>query len=80
MDDDIQDILASVSAPTLPQRKLDLQALTRAWVNERASPALLPYPTALVDRVMDRLKKQVNTHARRCVIALTDRSSADRDY
>lgn len=60
MDDDIQDILASISAPRIPQRKLDLQALTRAWVNERTSPALLPYPTDLVDRVMDRVKKQVS--------------------
>ena len=59
MNDDIQDILASVSAPTIPQRTLDLQVLTRAWVNERISPELLPYPTALIDRVMDRIKKQV---------------------
>ncbi len=59
MDDDIQDILASVSAPIVPERKLDLQALTRAWVNERTAPALLPYPTDLVDRVMERIKKQV---------------------
>jgi GINS complex subunit 4 len=59
MDDDIQDILASVSAPTVPQRTLDLQALTRAWVNERTSPELLPYPASLIERVMDRIKKQV---------------------
>ena len=63
MDDDIQDILASVSAPSIPQRALDLQALTRAWVNERTAPELLPYPTGLVERVMDRIKKQVrHTH------------------
>jgi GINS complex subunit 4 len=59
MDDDIQDILASVSAPSIPQRTLDLQALTRAWVNERTAPELLPYPTGLIERVMDRIKKQV---------------------
>ena len=59
MDDDIQDILASVTAPTIPQRKLDLQALTRAWVNERTSPSLLPYPSDVIERVMDRIKKQV---------------------
>ena len=59
MDDDIQDILASVSAPSIPQRTLDLQALTRAWVNERTAPELLPYPTGLVERVMERVKKQV---------------------
>jgi GINS complex subunit 4 len=59
MDDDIQDILASVSAPSIPQRTLDLQALTRAWVNERTAPELLPYPTGLIERVMERAKKQV---------------------
>jgi GINS complex subunit 4 len=59
MDDDIQDILASVSAPSIPQRTLDLQALTRAWVNERTAPELLPYPTGLIERVMERVKKQV---------------------
>lgn len=59
MDDDIGDILASVSAPSVPQRTLDLQALTRAWVNERTAPELLPYPTDLVERVMERVKKQV---------------------
>ena len=59
MDDNIDDILASISAPSIPTQKLDLQALTRAWVNERTSPALLPYPTALVERVMDNVKKQV---------------------
>ena len=59
MDDDIQDILASVSAPSIPQRTLDLQALTRAWVNERTAPELLPYPTGLIERVMERVKAQV---------------------
>lgn len=59
MDADISDILASVSAPSIPQRTLDLQALTRAWVNERTSPELLPHPASLIDRVTDRIKKQV---------------------
>ncbi|RMX80562.1 hypothetical protein D0869_07461 [Hortaea werneckii] len=61
MDADISDILASVSRPSVPQSTLDLQALTRAWVNERTSPELLPYPAELVDRVMDRVKKQIET-------------------
>jgi GINS complex subunit 4 len=59
MDDDIQDILADISAPPVPQRTRDLQALTRAWINERTSPELLPHPTSLVDRMMDRIKTQV---------------------
>jgi len=60
MDEDISDILASVSAPPIPQATLDLQAITRAWVNERTSPRLLPYPVELVERVMERVKKQVS--------------------
>lgn len=58
--DDIADILASVSGgPLIPQATLDLQALTRAWVNERTAPELLPYPADLVDRTMGRVAKQV---------------------
>ena len=75
MDDDIQDILNSVSAPEVPQRTLDLQALTRAWVNERTSPELLPYPTNLVERVMDWIKKQVRQQqARAWAVKGTDRA------
>ena len=62
MDADISDILASVSAPPIPQRTLDLQALTRAWVNERTSPELLPYPSALIERVTERIQDQVRQH------------------
>ncbi len=60
MDDDIQDILASISAPSISERTRDLQALTRAWVNERTAPELLPYPTSLVERTTDRIKRQVS--------------------
>lgn len=60
MDTDITDILATLSRPPLPPRTLDLQALTRAWVNERTAPELLPYPAALVERVRGRVKMQVN--------------------
>lgn len=57
---DIADILASVSGgPAIPRSTLDLQALTRAWVNERTAPELLPYPAELVDRTMGRIGKQV---------------------
>lgn len=56
---DIDDILAEVSAPRIPQRTIDLQALTRAWVAERTAPELLPYPSELVDRVMERVRTQV---------------------
>ena len=60
MDADIADILASVSAPAIPPRALDLQALTRAWINERSCPDLLPYPTDLIQRCTDAVRGQID--------------------
>jgi hypothetical protein len=37
----------------------DLQALTRAWMAERAAPELRPYPHTLMERVMGRIRRQV---------------------
>ncbi|QSZ33786.1 hypothetical protein DSL72_005358 [Monilinia vaccinii-corymbosi] len=37
----------------------DLQALTRAWVNERGAPEILPWPNNLIERVTERIKKQI---------------------
>lgn len=59
MDADISDILASVSAPQLSQRAVDLQTLTRAWINERTSPELLPYPSELIGRCTSALQSQI---------------------
>jgi GINS complex subunit 4 len=68
---DIDDILASVTRDhhtalgtvdkdaEASQAQLDLQLLTRAWVSERVTPELLPYPTALMERVMQRIRDQV---------------------
>jgi GINS complex subunit 4 len=56
---DIDDILASVSGDTLPQQTLDLQELTRSWIAERVAPEILPYPSALLERVLERLRQQV---------------------
>jgi GINS complex subunit 4 len=60
---DIDDILASVSRNAtglLPdQPKRDLQALTRAWVNEKGAPELLPWPEELMGRVLKRIREQV---------------------
>ena len=50
---DISDILTSVSVRTPPStQSLDLQALTRAWINERVAPEVLPWPEELMERVM----------------------------
>lgn len=57
---DIQDILDSVSADTAPAES-DLQSLVRAWVNERVAPEILAFPEALIERTMERMRKQVNS-------------------
>lgn len=61
---DIDDILASVdrtSTFTTPESaSIDHQLLTRFWVAERAVPELLPWPGSLMDRVMERVGKQVH--------------------
>ncbi|MCJ1393990.1 GINS complex subunit [Xylographa bjoerkii] len=57
---DISDILTSVSAhPSPPAQSLDLQALTRAWVNERVAPEVLPWPEELMGRVMRGVAKLI---------------------
>ena len=57
---DIDDILAEVDYSTIPQETRDLQELTRTWVNERSAPELLPWPTELMDRVLERIRQQVS--------------------
>lgn len=57
---DIDDILAEVSGDGLPSETRDLQELTRAWVTERSAPELLPWPSALMERVLDRIHQQAS--------------------
>lgn len=59
MDADISDILASVSKAQTDPRIIDLQSLTRAWINERTSPSLLPYPSSLIERFNTVIKQQI---------------------
>ncbi|EEQ92565.1 GINS complex subunit 4 [Blastomyces dermatitidis ER-3] len=59
---DIDDILASVDRPdfTSPEAAaLDAQQLTRFWVTERGVPELLPWPGPLMERVMERVRRQI---------------------
>ena len=56
---DIDDILASVDSRAVPQETQDLHELTRSWVTERSAPEILPWPAALLDRVLDCVRKQV---------------------
>ena len=57
---DIDDILAEVDGHPKPQEAGDLQELTRAWVTERSAPEVLPWPEQLMERMMDRIRQQVN--------------------
>lgn len=60
---DIDDILASVDRATnhsSPESvTIDHQHLTRLWVAERAVSEVLPWPAELMDRMMERVRKQV---------------------
>ena len=56
---DIDDILAEVNGQVAPNNARDLQKLTRAWVNERSAPELLPWPGPLMERVLERIRQQV---------------------
>ena len=70
---DIDDILAAVDpGPAVPAETVDLQALTRAWVNEKNAPELLPWPEALMDRVTERIRAQVG----RCRLSPARRARA----
>ena len=55
----IDDILAEVDARAVPLEARDLQELSRAWVTERSAPEILPWPAALMGRVLERIRLQV---------------------
>ena len=56
---DIDDILASVSGPSVPPEINEHQALARAWVNEKNAPEILPWPEELMERIGDRIRRQI---------------------
>ena len=58
---DIEGILASVDNSPASQVVQDFQELTRAWVTERGSPEVLPWPSEIMDRVLARIRQQVCT-------------------
>lgn len=57
---DIDDLLAEVAVDSTPQESRDLRELTRCWVAERVAPEILPWPTDLMARVLERIGKQVS--------------------
>lgn len=60
---DIDDILASVDVTASPARINDIQELTRCWISERGSPEILPWPAAVINRVLEKIHKQVGLAA-----------------
>lgn len=56
---DIDDLLAEVAVDSTPQESRDLQELTRAWVAERTAPEILNWPEELMERVLERIRRQV---------------------
>ncbi|KAF1979840.1 GINS complex, Sld5 component [Bimuria novae-zelandiae CBS 107.79] len=56
---DIDDLLAEVSVDSISQETRDLQELTRSWVAERVAPEILPWPSDLMERVLDRIRRQI---------------------
>jgi len=64
---DIDDLLAEVSVDATAEETRDWQELTRCWVAERVAPALLPWPSALLERVLDRIRRQVCNQCVCCV-------------
>lgn len=55
----IDDILAEAGGQVDARENQDLQELTRAWVTERSGPEILPWPEALMERVLERIREQV---------------------
>lgn len=55
----IDDILAEAGGEVVTQESRDLQELTRAWITERSAPELLPWPESLMERVLERIRRQV---------------------
>lgn len=56
---DIDDILAEVDDHAVPPETRDLQDVTRAWVTERSAPEILPWPDALMERILERIRRQI---------------------
>jgi GINS complex subunit 4 len=55
----IDDILADIEVDSTPQETRDLQELTRCWVAERVAPEILAWPVELMERVLERIARQV---------------------
>jgi len=57
---DIDDILQEFDAGgTVHDASKDIQNLTTAWIAERSAPEIMPFQAALVDRLTERIRQQI---------------------
>ncbi|KAK6544081.1 GINS complex subunit [Orbilia ellipsospora] len=56
---DISDILREFDAENAPSNSKDYEDLLKWWVNERAAPEILQYQDDLVERIMNRVRRQI---------------------
>ena len=68
----IDDILAEAGTDAIIQQSQDLQDLSRAWVTERSAPEILPWPDSLMERVLERIHRQVEPIPVPKIHAVTD--------
>ncbi|KAK6334021.1 GINS complex subunit [Orbilia brochopaga] len=56
---DIDDILRELDEDAEPSNSKDYDELLKWWLNERAAPEILEYQDGLVERIMTRVRRQI---------------------
>jgi len=56
---DIDDLLQELDDSQVPGGTRDITDLTQSWIAERSAPEILPFQTALLERLMERIRQQV---------------------
>jgi len=56
---DIDDILREFDVNSTADASQDVKDLTRSWIAERAAPEILPYQSTLLERLMERIRHQI---------------------
>ncbi|KAG0636142.1 hypothetical protein HOY80DRAFT_978988 [Tuber brumale] len=56
---DIDDLLQELDDNKVPGGTRDINDLTQSWIAERTAPEILPFQTALLERLMERIRQQI---------------------
>ncbi|PUU81323.1 hypothetical protein B9Z19DRAFT_1113511 [Tuber borchii] len=56
---DIDDLLQELDDNQVPSGTRDIADLTQSWIAERSAPEILPFQTALLERLMERIRQQI---------------------